>query len=74
MTCSVCGGELLTLGVLGKRLHMRCRACGIESSVDKPTTDDEEWRRVFVAPFDDEHEGVDAGELSAWEANEERRR
>ena len=31
--CPICGGPLLPLGVLGRRLHSRCRNCGIDHSV-----------------------------------------
>jgi len=32
LECSVCGGELTSLGVLGRREHLRCRNCGMDSS------------------------------------------
>lgn len=32
-TCDVCGGPLMFLGKLGRRLHFRCRDCGLEWSV-----------------------------------------
>ncbi len=31
--CSACGGVVLPLGRLGDRLHGRCRACGLETSL-----------------------------------------
>lgn len=34
--CSVCGGLKVLLGRLGRRLHYRCRDCGILSSVYRP--------------------------------------
>ena len=34
LTCSACGGELVALGALGNRAHFRCRACGLDSSVE----------------------------------------
>lgn len=71
MTCKACKGELYMLGDLGGRRHMRCRACGLESSIAAPPEEDERTT-LCVAPFDDEREGVDAGELSAWETNRER--
>lgn len=30
--CSACGGELVTLGILGNRAHYRCRNCGWQQS------------------------------------------
>ncbi len=27
--CEACGGEVVSLGVLGRTLHVRCRACGL---------------------------------------------
>lgn len=27
--CRYCGGRLLPLGKLGRRLHYRCQACGL---------------------------------------------
>ena len=32
MNCSVCGGQLNTLGTLGNMEHLRCRDCGMEFS------------------------------------------
>lgn len=32
--CPACGGETYELGRLGMRIHYRCRACGIDSSLD----------------------------------------
>ncbi len=34
MCCSLCGGTLITLGVLGNLLHCQCRDCGMSFSVD----------------------------------------
>lgn len=34
LTCRACGGELVALGILGNRAHFRCRACGLDSSVE----------------------------------------
>jgi hypothetical protein len=40
-TCPSCGGEGTLLGQLGKRIHYRCRSCGIDfSSVEEPTCRD----------------------------------
>jgi hypothetical protein len=33
--CKVCGGPLMFLGKLGKRLWFRCRNCGLEFSVEE---------------------------------------
>ena len=30
--CQMCGGELVVLGRLGIRVHLRCRDCGMEES------------------------------------------
>lgn len=30
--CPQCGGETAVLGVLGRRVHFRCRACGWDCS------------------------------------------
>ena len=30
--CSACGGQGEILGVLGRRVHLRCRNCGIDFS------------------------------------------
>lgn len=75
MNCRICNGELEVLGVLGKRQHLRCRSCGLGSSVPAPDDDEpDDDSRPAHAPFDNEAEGVDAGELTEWEINEERRR
>ena len=31
--CGACGGELYELGVMGRSRHLRCRACGLDSTV-----------------------------------------
>lgn len=41
--CPVCGGELTVLGVLGRRVHCRCRNCGIDSSFEIPEKTDLEF-------------------------------
>ncbi len=35
-TCPVCGGPGVALGTLGMLLHLRCRNCGMDFSVDAP--------------------------------------
>jgi len=35
--CSVCGGPLVELGLLGSRKHFRCRTCGIDQSHEVPS-------------------------------------
>ena len=30
--CRLCGGALHFLGALGHRMHLRCRACGVDIS------------------------------------------
>lgn len=30
--CVLCGGELRYLGILGRRVHLRCSNCGIDIS------------------------------------------
>ncbi len=32
--CTLCGGEMMLLGALGNRVHSKCRACGMERSVE----------------------------------------
>lgn len=31
-TCGMCGGLLMPLGQLGRRMHYRCRNCGMDCS------------------------------------------
>lgn len=31
--CMACGGEAFLIGVLGKRIHLRCRHCGLDQSI-----------------------------------------
>jgi hypothetical protein len=38
--CSLCGGELVILGLLGARQHSRCRDCGMDSSKEVGMLDD----------------------------------
>lgn len=40
-TCPVCGGQGIALGTLGYVLHLRCRDCGIDFSVDSPDSCEE---------------------------------
>lgn len=35
MTCPACDGDLVILGVFGNRVELRCRDCGVDSSVDR---------------------------------------
>ena len=35
-TCPACGGDTYLLGALGNRVHVRCRACGLDSSFVQP--------------------------------------
>lgn len=35
LTCPTCGGDLSPIGVLGVRLHLRCRGCGLLHSRDQ---------------------------------------
>jgi hypothetical protein len=39
VTCAVCDGTLVLLGVLGDLAHLRCRCCGLEASVDAADLD-----------------------------------
>lgn len=32
--CTVCGGPLVLLGLLGNRVHRRCRSCGLDQSCE----------------------------------------
>lgn len=41
-TCPQCGGQGVALGTLGYVLHLRCRECGWDFSVDAPDQEDEE--------------------------------
>lgn len=41
MTCDMCGGTLMPLGVLGRLSWFRCRQCGIEFSIDEPADAEE---------------------------------
>lgn len=34
--CPMCGGPGIALGTLGMLLHLRCRDCGMDFSVDSP--------------------------------------
>lgn len=34
--CPVCSGDGNALGMLGRRLHLRCRQCGIDFSREVP--------------------------------------
>lgn len=35
MFCDFCGGLLVVLGQLGNRVHLRCRSCGIDCSMNE---------------------------------------
>jgi transcription elongation factor Elf1 len=39
--CPACGGPGVALGTLGYRLHLRCRDCGMDFSVDSPDSYEE---------------------------------
>jgi len=39
--CPACGGEGVALGTLGALLHLRCRDCGMDFSVDAPDSYEE---------------------------------
>jgi hypothetical protein len=41
-TCPLCDGQLLYLGQLGRRIHYRCRDCGMECSQDVADTYDDD--------------------------------
>ncbi len=51
ITCEICGGELLPLGKLGDRLHLRCRSCHAPASIDVERDGDqispEQWEECF---------------------------
>ena len=34
--CPECGGQGMALGTLGYTLHLRCRDCGMDFSVESP--------------------------------------
>jgi hypothetical protein len=38
--CPVCGGPGVLLGQLGRRVHFRCRNCGMDFSADVADLDD----------------------------------
>jgi rRNA maturation protein Nop10 len=40
-TCPMCGGPGVALGTLGYILHLRCRDCGADFSVDSPDSYEE---------------------------------
>lgn len=40
--CPACGGPGVALGTLGMLLHLRCRDCGLDFSVDSPDSYEEE--------------------------------
>ncbi len=40
-TCPECGGQGVALGTLGYLLHLRCRDCGADFSVDSPDSYEE---------------------------------
>lgn len=40
--CPQCGGQGVALGTLGMVLHLRCRQCGWDFSVDAPDSYEEE--------------------------------
>jgi hypothetical protein len=44
--CAACGGELVYLGALGRRLHYRCRRCGLEESITSDPTGERERGRA----------------------------
>jgi tRNA(Ile2) C34 agmatinyltransferase TiaS len=39
--CAECGGPGIALGTLGYLLHLRCRDCGMDFSVDSPDSYEE---------------------------------
>lgn len=40
--CPMCGGPGVALGTLGYLLHLRCRNCGSDWSVDSPDSYEEQ--------------------------------
>lgn len=49
MNCPCCGGEGVELGALGRRVHYRCRDCGIDFSEVPPATVPEKHQRKIEA-------------------------
>jgi hypothetical protein len=52
-SCEMCGGEMVPMGALGRKMHARCRQCGAEASQDV----EEE------VVYDDDLDGL---ELTRW--------
>lgn len=52
MTCEICGGPLLLLGVLGSLAHYNCRDCGMMFSGGKPDLGDEDDDEFDESEFD----------------------
>ena len=40
-SCPYCGGDSFVLGTLGMMLHLRCRNCGGDFSMESPDLQDE---------------------------------
>lgn len=58
--CKICGGELNELGTLGNRLHLRCRNCGADCSVENSDNEDS---NLLPSDLDAEM----ASEMSPWD-------
>jgi hypothetical protein len=42
MECQLCGGPLGVLGILGNKVWLLCRDCGMQSSMDKVKFDEQQ--------------------------------
>lgn len=57
LECPACGGQVPTeLGALGRLLHLRCRDCGMDCSVDMKPRSDAEIDADFQKARKDAHE------------------
>ncbi len=43
--CSICTGHCEAMGKLGNRLHLRCRYCGMQSSIEVSDEEDDDEQR-----------------------------
>ena len=64
-SCTACGGDTYFLGTLGKMMHYRCRACGLDGC-----TEDEE--EVSDDPFGGDDSRADAELLGERDGYDER--
>jgi hypothetical protein len=41
-TCELCNGPLMLLGILGNRIHLQCRNCGMQFSKEQENENEED--------------------------------